>query len=155
MHSTTPTFPLRRKPLQGSMTPLKSNLGSLLQLWASILRHFKSLITTKDMSIHPPPTSAPPPSHGPAAPHQHPPSIQVIDHYQEHMSNHPPPTSAPPPSHGSAPPHQHPSSIHVTDHQTLRRLENKRKPEEEEEETEEWQGRRRNTSPPNKIHRRS
>jgi hypothetical protein len=36
VHSTTPTFPLRRRPLQGSMIPLKSNLGSLLRLWARL-----------------------------------------------------------------------------------------------------------------------
>ena len=36
VHSTTPTFPWRRKPLQGSMIPLKSNLGSLLRLWARL-----------------------------------------------------------------------------------------------------------------------
>jgi hypothetical protein len=34
--STTPTFPLRRRQLQGSMIPLKSNLGLLLRLWARL-----------------------------------------------------------------------------------------------------------------------
>ena len=86
------------------------------------------------MSIfHPLPTSAPPPSHGSAPPHQHPSSIQVTDcqtlrRLENSLSNHPPPTSTLPPSHGSAPPHQHPSSIQVTDHQTLRRLENSNHP---------------------------
>ena len=32
VHSTMPTFPLRRRPHQGSMIPLKSKLGSLLRL---------------------------------------------------------------------------------------------------------------------------
>ena len=36
VHSMTLTFPLRRRPLQDSMIPLKSNLGSLLRLWAKI-----------------------------------------------------------------------------------------------------------------------
>ena len=31
-----PIFPLRRRPLQGSMIPLKSNHGLLLRLWARL-----------------------------------------------------------------------------------------------------------------------
>ena len=34
--STMPTFPLRRRPLQGSMIPRKNNPGSLLRLWARL-----------------------------------------------------------------------------------------------------------------------